>query len=72
MQAPDGMEPQVYTHTTNTRIGDVDRRYPVLLCKFSIRKGSRGVSKSNGSGGVVRDIKFLQPIQVYFERGAYE
>jgi len=57
----------VHTHITNTRIGDVEileRRYPVLLHEFSIRKGSGGVGEFNGGDGVVRDIEFLQPIQV--------
>ncbi len=57
----------MHTHITNTRIGDVEileRRYPVLLHEFSIRKGSGGVGKFNGGDGVVRDIEFLESIQV--------
>ncbi|KAF8327935.1 Hydantoinase B/oxoprolinase [Cantharellus anzutake] len=49
----------VHTHITNTRIGDVEileRRYPVLLHE---RRG-----EFSGGDGVVRDIEFLQPIQV--------
>ncbi|KAH8823363.1 Hydantoinase B/oxoprolinase [Flagelloscypha sp. PMI_526] len=57
----------VHTHITNTRIGDVEileRRYPVLLKQFGIREGSGGKGKWNGGDGVVRDIEFLEPIQV--------
>ena len=55
----------VQTHITNTPIGDVERRYPVLLYEFSIRKGSRGVGKFNGGNGVVRDIKVLQHLLLW-------
>ncbi|THU85133.1 Hydantoinase B/oxoprolinase [Dendrothele bispora CBS 962.96] len=57
----------VHTHITNTRIGDVEileRRYPVLLHQFGLRSGSAGVGKWRGGEGVVRDIEFLEPMQV--------
>ncbi|KAH8112266.1 Hydantoinase B/oxoprolinase [Phellopilus nigrolimitatus] len=57
----------VHTHITNTRIGDVEileRRYPVLLHRFGLRKGSGGEGRYNGGNGVVRDIEFLHPLQV--------
>ncbi|KAG5351961.1 hypothetical protein E4T56_gene19812 [Termitomyces sp. T112] len=57
----------VHTHITNTRIGDVEileRRYPVILHQFGLRHGSAGLGKWHGGEGVVRDIEFLEPIQV--------
>lgn len=57
----------VHVHMTNTRITDseiFERRYPVLLREFSIRKGSGGRGQHNGGDGVVRDIEFRIPLQV--------
>lgn len=58
----------VHTHMTNTRITDpevFEKRYPVLLHEFSIRKGSGGKGEYNGGDGLIRDIEFRVPgIQV--------
>ncbi|KAF8632678.1 hypothetical protein AX17_004810 [Amanita inopinata Kibby_2008] len=57
----------VHTHITNTRIGDVEileRRYPVMIHRFGLRPGSAGVGKWHGGHGVVREIEFLEPMQV--------
>ncbi|KAI1107148.1 Hydantoinase B/oxoprolinase-domain-containing protein [Jackrogersella minutella] len=57
----------VHVHMTNTRITDsevFERRYPVLLRQFSIRKGSGGNGQHRGGDGVVRDIEFRIPLQV--------
>lgn len=57
----------VHTHITNTRIGDVEileRRYPLMVHKFGLRTGSAGVGKWHGGEGVVREIEFLEPLQV--------
>ena len=57
----------VHTHMTNTRITDsevFERRYPILLREFSIRKGSGGQGQHRGGDGVVRDIEFRIPLQV--------
>lgn len=57
----------VHTHMTNTRITDsevFERRYPVILREFSIRKGSGGKGQHRGGDGVVRDIEFRIPVQV--------
>ncbi|KAL1875938.1 hypothetical protein VTK73DRAFT_9722 [Phialemonium thermophilum] len=57
----------VHVHMTNTRITDsevFERRYPVLLREFSIRKGSGGRGQHRGGDGVVRDIEFRIPLQV--------
>lgn len=56
----------VHTNMTNTRMTDVEvfeRRYPVLLREYSIRKGSGGAGKYKGGDGVVRDIEFRTPVK---------
>ncbi|KAJ3341068.1 hypothetical protein HDU93_005700 [Gonapodya sp. JEL0774] len=57
----------VHTHMTNTRITDpeiLERRYPALLREFSLRLGSGGRGRYSGGDGVIRDIEFLEPVQV--------
>ncbi len=57
----------VHTHMTNTRITDpeiLERRYPVLLREFSIRKQSGGRGRFHGGDGLVREVEFLAPLQV--------
>ncbi|KAL2023140.1 hypothetical protein VTK56DRAFT_3746 [Thermocarpiscus australiensis] len=57
----------VHVHMTNTRITDsevFERRYPILLREFSIRRGSGGRGRHRGGDGVVRDIEFRIPMQV--------
>lgn len=55
----------VQVHMTNTRTTDVEiieKRYPVLLREFSIRKGSGGRGAFNGGCGVVRDWECRYPL----------
>jgi 5-oxoprolinase (ATP-hydrolysing) len=55
----------VHTHMTNTRITDpeiLELRYPVRVEEFSIRRGSGGVGAFAGGDGVVRKIRFLEPM----------
>ncbi|KAF1829328.1 5-oxoprolinase [Decorospora gaudefroyi] len=57
----------VHTHMTNTRITDsevFERRYPVLLREFSLRRASGGRGMHVGGEGVIRDIEFRIPVQV--------
>jgi 5-oxoprolinase (ATP-hydrolysing) len=57
----------VHTHMTNTRITDpeiLERRYPVLLREFSVRRGSGGLGRFKGGDGLVREIEFLEPLNV--------
>lgn len=66
----------VHTHMTNTRITDsevFERRYPVILREFSIRKGSGGNGQHRGGDGVTRDIEFRIPVQasILSERRVY-
>ncbi len=55
----------VHTHMTNSRITDpevLEWRFPVLLEAFAIRTGSGGRGRHRGGDGVVRRIRFLQPM----------
>lgn len=57
----------VQTHCTNTRITDpeiLERRYPVRLREFSLRRGSGGAGRRRGGDGVVREIEPLRPLTV--------
>ena len=57
----------VHTHMTNTRLTDVEvieRRYPVRVQEFSIRKGSGGAGQHRGGDGIVRKLEFLKPLNV--------
>ncbi len=57
----------VHTHMTNTRITDAEifeRRYPARLHRFAIRTGSGGRGTHRGGSGVVREIEFLDEVEV--------
>lgn len=57
----------VHTHMTNTRLTDaeiIERRYPVRLHEFSIRKGSGGAGRHRGGDGIIRRIEFLKPLKI--------
>lgn len=57
----------VHTHMTNSRLTDVEileRRFPVRVERFEIRRGSGGLGRFRGGDGVVREIRFLKPMQV--------
>jgi len=55
----------VHTHMTNSRITDpevLEWRFPVLLEAFAIRTGSGGRGRHRGGNGVLRRIRFLEPM----------
>ncbi|SMF93525.1 5-oxoprolinase (ATP-hydrolysing) [Methylomagnum ishizawai] len=55
----------VQTHMTNSRITDpevLEWRFPVRLESFAIRRGSGGAGAWRGGDGVVRRIRFLEPM----------
>lgn len=57
----------VHTNATNTRMTDpevFEKRYPVILREFSIRKGSGGRGRNRGGHGCIRDIEIRHPMQV--------
>jgi 5-oxoprolinase (ATP-hydrolysing) len=55
----------VHTHMTNSRLTDpevLEWRFPVQLESFEIRANSGGRGKHCGGNGVIRRIKFLEPM----------
>ena len=57
----------VHTHMTNTLITDpevIERRYPVMIEEFSVRKGSGGEGDFRGGDGIVRTYRFLEAVTV--------
>ena len=57
----------VHSHMTNTRMTDpeiLELRFPVRVEEFSIRAGSGGAGKQRGGGGVVRKLRFLEPMSL--------
>jgi 5-oxoprolinase (ATP-hydrolysing) len=56
----------VHTHMTNSRLTDpeiLERRYPVRLEVFEVRRGSGGRGARPGGDGVRRRITFLAPME---------
>lgn len=57
----------VHSHMTNTRITDpeiVEHRYPVRVEQFAVRRGSGGEGKYPGGDGVVRELVFLEEMEL--------
>ena len=55
----------VHTHMTNSRMTDpevLEWRFPVLLERFAIRRGSGGKGAQRGGDGTIRRIRFRQPM----------
>jgi 5-oxoprolinase (ATP-hydrolysing) len=53
----------VQTHMTNSRLTDpeiLETRYPVLLERFAIRRGSGGGGRHRGGDGVERHVRFRE------------
>lgn len=62
-------ESGVHTNISNTRITDaevLERRYPVRLEQFCIRRNSGGAGKFHGGDGLVRRIRFLEAVDLSF------
>jgi len=59
-------ESAVHVRMTNTRITDpevIERRHPVLLRRFAVRRGSGGNGRRRGGDGAAREIEFFEPMQ---------
>jgi 5-oxoprolinase (ATP-hydrolysing) len=55
----------IQTHMTNSRLTDpeiLETRFPVLLERFAIRRGSGGEGAHRGGDGVARQIRFREPM----------
>lgn len=56
----------VHTHMTNSRLTDpeiLERRFPVRVETYAIRRGSGGDGAHRGGDGAVRRIRFLAPME---------
>lgn len=56
----------VHSHMTNSRLTDpeiLERRFPVRIEVFAVRKGSGGTGQFRGGDGAVRRIRFLAPME---------
>jgi len=56
----------VQTHMTNSRLTDpeiLETRYPVLLERFGVREESGGDGRHKGGDGVVRHVRFREPMR---------
>lgn len=55
----------VHTHMTNTRLTDpevLELRYPVRVERTAIRRGSGGAGRHRGGDGMLRALRFLEPM----------
>ena len=60
-------EDAVHSHMTNTRLTDVEvleKRYPVRLIRFEIRKQSGGMGRKSGGNGLIRQVLALRKLEV--------
>ncbi|XP_076046275.1 5-oxoprolinase isoform X2 [Oratosquilla oratoria] len=66
----------IHSHMTNTRITDpeiLEKRYPVVLQKFTLRRGTGGSGKYRGGDGVIRQLMFrrLLTMSILTERRVF-
>ncbi|WP_420640376.1 hydantoinase B/oxoprolinase family protein [Candidatus Poriferisocius sp.] len=57
----------VHTAMTNSRLTDpevLEERFPVVLEDFSVRRGSGGPGARRGGDGVVRRVRFCEPMSL--------
>ncbi|MBD2593873.1 hydantoinase B/oxoprolinase family protein [Nostoc spongiaeforme FACHB-130] len=55
----------VHTHMTNSRLTDpevLEWRFPIVLKNFAIRENSGGQGLHHGGNGVIRQLRFLEPM----------
>jgi len=55
----------VHSHMTNSRLTDpevLEWRFPVLVERFAIRHGSGGAGRHRGGDGVIRRLRFREPM----------
>ncbi len=56
----------IHTHMTNSRLTDpeiLERRFPVRVERFGVRRGSGGAGAHPGGNGLIRRIRFLEPME---------
>ena len=63
----------IQSHMTNSRLTDpeiLEARYPVRVEHFGIRRGSGGEGRWRGGEGLIREIRFLEPLTVALISGS--
>ena len=63
----------VQSHMTNSRLTDpeiLESRFPVRVERFAIRAGSGGAGRFRGGDGVLRQLRFLAPMDVSMISGS--
>jgi 5-oxoprolinase (ATP-hydrolysing) len=63
----------VQTHMTNSRLTDpeiLEERFPVRVETFALRRGSGGAGRWSGGDGLVRRLRFLEPMTVALPSGS--
>ena len=46
------------TNTANTPVEELERRYPVRVCRLTLRRGSGGRGRFRGGCGIVKELEF--------------
>lgn len=57
----------VHQHMTNTKITDpeiMEKRYPVRVRRFALRRNSGGSGRWPGGCGVIRELEFKEPVSL--------
>jgi len=63
----------IQSHMTNSRLTDpeiLEARYPVRVEHFGIRRGSGGEGRWRGGRGLIRELRFLEPLTVALISGS--
>jgi 5-oxoprolinase (ATP-hydrolysing) len=63
----------IQSHMTNSRLTDpeiLEARYPVRVEHFGIRRGSGGEGHWRGGEGLIRELRFLEPLTVALISGS--
>ena len=63
----------IQSHMTNSRLTDpeiLEARYPVRVEHFGIRRGSGGEGYWRGGEGLIRELRFLEPLSVALISGS--
>ena len=63
----------IQSHMTNSRLTDpeiLEARYPVRVEHFGIRRGSGGEGQWRGGQGLIRELRFLEPLSVALISGS--
>ena len=52
------------TNTLNTPVEALEFQFPVMVTRYGVRRGSGGEGKWRGGDGIVRELLFLEEVDV--------